>query len=62
LGPAGALTGPAARGDTEAIARQAAVVSNWDAQAGAAYRALSNLALRMAKTSKVAAATAATTR
>jgi predicted short-subunit dehydrogenase-like oxidoreductase (DUF2520 family) len=62
LGPAGALTGPAARGDIEAIARQAAVVSNWDAQAGAAYRALSDLALRMAKTSKEAAATAATTR
>lgn len=62
LGPAGALTGPAARGDTAAIARQAAVVAAWDAQAGAAYSALSDLALRMAKASKEAAATPATTR
>ncbi len=62
LGPAGALTGPAARGDTFAIARQAAVVSSWDAQAGAAYQALSDLALRMAKASTEAAATRATTR
>jgi predicted short-subunit dehydrogenase-like oxidoreductase (DUF2520 family) len=62
LGPAGALTGPAARGDMEAIARQALVVSQWDAQAGAAYQALSDLALRMAKASKETAATAATTR
>lgn len=62
LGPAGALTGPAARGDTAAIARQAAVVTHWDAKAGATYQALSDLALRMAKASKEAAATAATTR
>jgi predicted short-subunit dehydrogenase-like oxidoreductase (DUF2520 family) len=62
LGPAGALTGPAARGDTVAIARQASVVSQWDPQAGAAYQALSDLALRMAKASKDAAATTATTR
>jgi predicted short-subunit dehydrogenase-like oxidoreductase (DUF2520 family) len=62
LGPAGALTGPAARGDTAAIARQAQVVTRWDAQAGAAYQALSDLALRMAKANKEAAATAATTR
>ena len=62
LGPGGALTGPAARGDRAAIARQATVVSDWDAQAGAAYVALSDLALRMAKANKEAAATAATTR
>jgi predicted short-subunit dehydrogenase-like oxidoreductase (DUF2520 family) len=62
LGPAAALTGPAARGDTAAIARQAAVVTQWDPQAGTAYQALSDLALRMAKASKEAAATAATTR
>ena len=49
LGPAGALTGPAARGDVAAIARQAAAVTQWDAQAGAAYDALSALALRLAK-------------
>jgi predicted short-subunit dehydrogenase-like oxidoreductase (DUF2520 family) len=48
LGPRKALTGPAARGDFAAIARQAAVVADWDPQAAAAYRALSDLALRMA--------------
>jgi predicted short-subunit dehydrogenase-like oxidoreductase (DUF2520 family) len=50
LGPAAALTGPAARGDTAAIARQALAVQAWDAQAGAAYDALSALALRLAAT------------
>ena len=48
LGPRQALTGPAARGDFAAIARQADVVADWDPQAAAAYRALSALALRMA--------------
>ena len=48
LGPQAALTGPAARKDVAAIARQQAVVAAWDAQAGAAYGALSALALRMA--------------
>jgi predicted short-subunit dehydrogenase-like oxidoreductase (DUF2520 family) len=48
LGPAGALTGPAARGDVSAIERQAAVVQAWDAPSGDAYRALSTLALRLA--------------
>ncbi len=48
LGPQAALTGPAARGDTTAIARQGAAVAQWDAQAGAAYTALSELALRLA--------------
>jgi len=48
LGPQQALTGPAARGDFAAIARQADVVADWDPQAAAAYRALSALALRMA--------------
>lgn len=48
LGPAAALTGPAARGDTAAIARQAQAVKAWDAQAGAAYEVLSGLALRLA--------------
>jgi predicted short-subunit dehydrogenase-like oxidoreductase (DUF2520 family) len=50
LGPKGALTGPAARGDTVAIARQATAVQAWDPAAGAAYEALSALALRMAAT------------
>lgn len=48
LGPAGALTGPAARGDVAAIERQAVVVQTWDAPSGDAYRALSTLALRLA--------------
>jgi predicted short-subunit dehydrogenase-like oxidoreductase (DUF2520 family) len=48
LGPQKALTGPAARGDFAAIARQADVVADWDPQAAAAYRALSALTLRMA--------------
>lgn len=49
LGPQGALTGPAARGDVAAIATQAVAVCAWNAEAGAAYEALSALALRMAK-------------
>ncbi len=49
LGPQAALTGPAARGDTAAIARQGAAVAAWDAQTGAAYDALSALALRLAQ-------------
>jgi predicted short-subunit dehydrogenase-like oxidoreductase (DUF2520 family) len=49
LGPQAALTGPAARRDTDAIARQAAAVSAWDPQTGAAYESLSALALRLAQ-------------
>ncbi len=49
LGPKAALTGPAARGDTAAIARQGAAVAQWDAQTGAAYHSLSELALRLAQ-------------
>jgi predicted short-subunit dehydrogenase-like oxidoreductase (DUF2520 family) len=49
LGPQAALTGPAARGDTAAIARQGAAVAAWDVQAGAAYESLSALALRLAQ-------------
>jgi predicted short-subunit dehydrogenase-like oxidoreductase (DUF2520 family) len=49
LGPQGALTGPAARGDTAAIARQGAAVAAWDAPTGAAYAALSALAVRLAQ-------------
>jgi predicted short-subunit dehydrogenase-like oxidoreductase (DUF2520 family) len=61
LGPAGALTGPAARGDVAAIARQAVAVTQWDAAAGAAYEALSALALRMAKATSETMATSAST-
>jgi predicted short-subunit dehydrogenase-like oxidoreductase (DUF2520 family) len=49
LGPAGALTGPAARGDTALVQRQGQAVAAWDAQAGAAYAALSELAARLAR-------------
>ncbi|MES2583971.1 MAG: DUF2520 domain-containing protein [Pseudomonadota bacterium] len=49
LGPQAALTGPAARGDTAAITRQGAAVAAWDVQTGAAYAALSALALRLAQ-------------
>ncbi len=52
LGPQAALTGPAARGDTAAIARQGAAVAAWDAPTGAAYDALSELALRLAQHGK----------
>ena len=48
LGPQAALTGPAARGDTAAIARQAQALQAYDPQVGAAYEALSALALRIA--------------
>lgn len=48
LGPQAALTGPAARGDTAAITRQAAALAKWDAPTAAAYGALSTLALRLA--------------
>jgi predicted short-subunit dehydrogenase-like oxidoreductase (DUF2520 family) len=49
LGPTAALTGPAARGDTEVVTKQCAAVTNWDEDAGEAYRALSVLATGMAR-------------
>ena len=61
LGPAAALTGPAARGDLAALARQAAAVTQWDPAAGAAYRALSDLALRMANITRTTDASSANT-
>jgi predicted short-subunit dehydrogenase-like oxidoreductase (DUF2520 family) len=47
LGPAAALTGPAARGDTELVRRQAKALENWDTATAQAYKALSELAARM---------------
>jgi predicted short-subunit dehydrogenase-like oxidoreductase (DUF2520 family) len=44
-----ALTGPAARGDTELVALQGKAVEDWHSEAGAAYVALSQLAARIAK-------------
>ena len=48
-GAAKALTGPAARGDTELVALQGKAVADWNAHAGAAYMALSQLASQIAK-------------
>lgn len=48
LGPAGALTGPAARGDLALVEQQGQAVAQWDATAGQAYAALSQLAARLA--------------
>lgn len=53
LGPADALTGPAARGDTALVQRQGQAVSDWDPTAGEAYRALSELARRLAREGKL---------
>lgn len=49
LGPARALTGPAARGDVVLVRRQHDCVAQWDALAGEAYRALSELATNLAR-------------
>lgn len=49
LGPQGALTGPAARGDTELVASQGDALLHWNAQAGAAYLAMSQLASQLAQ-------------
>jgi predicted short-subunit dehydrogenase-like oxidoreductase (DUF2520 family) len=52
-GAAKALTGPAARGDTELVALQGAEVAKWHPQAGAAYVALSELASQIAKNGSI---------
>jgi predicted short-subunit dehydrogenase-like oxidoreductase (DUF2520 family) len=49
LGPQAALTGPAARGDHALVTQQGQAVTDWDANAGAAYGALSALAQQLAK-------------
>lgn len=40
LGPAGALSGPVARGDMATVARQQAALGQWDAPTAALYQAL----------------------
>jgi predicted short-subunit dehydrogenase-like oxidoreductase (DUF2520 family) len=50
LGPAMALTGPAARGDLAIVAQQEAAVRSWHPDAGSAYAALSVLATRLKRT------------
>ncbi len=49
LGPQAALTGPAARGDTDLVTRQTQAVAAWNPDAGAAYAALSQLASQLAR-------------
>lgn len=51
-GPQGALTGPAARGDTAVVTAQAAEVAAWNAQAGEVYRLLSEMAARLKTTGR----------
>ena len=53
LGPAAALTGPAARGDTALVERQGQAIQALDAEAGAAYAALSAMAARLARDRKL---------
>lgn len=48
LGPQGALTGPAARGDVAVVQAQLAAMAQRDATLGQAYAALSALAARLA--------------
>ena len=49
LGPAQALTGPAARGDTAVVQAQGEVVQRWSAPAGEVYKTLSALAAQLKK-------------
>lgn len=50
LGPAAALTGPAARGDLEVLRRQEAAIAEWNPDAGALYAMLSQMARRLKET------------
>ena len=52
LGPAQALTGPAARGDTAVVQAQGEVVKRWNAPAGELYQTLSQLAAQLKKDGK----------
>ena len=52
MGPAQALTGPAARGDTAVVQAQGQVVHDWNAPAGEVYQTLSALASQLKRTGK----------
>ena len=52
-GAAKALTGPASRGDMELVALQDVAVTGWNADVGAAYSALSQLASQIAKNGNI---------
>lgn len=47
MGPAQALTGPAARGDTAVVHAQGEVVQHWSPSAGELYKTLSELAAQL---------------
>ncbi len=49
MGPANALTGPAARGDQAVVREQFAALEAWNPSIAAAYRQLSELASQLAK-------------
>lgn len=53
LGPAAALTGPAARGDKNVVTRQGEALMQWDPVVGEAYLSLSELAQRLAREGKL---------
>jgi predicted short-subunit dehydrogenase-like oxidoreductase (DUF2520 family) len=48
MGPAAALTGPAARGDTTLVAQQHQALEGWNPDAAQAYAALSRLSMAIA--------------
>ena len=48
LGPAGAIVGPAARGDTQVVQQQGDCIAQWHPEAGRIYREMSVLARRLA--------------
>ena len=50
MGPAQAITGPAARGDTSVVNAQGALVSQWHPEAGDIYQRMSLLARRLSTT------------
>lgn len=52
MGPAQALTGPAARGDSALVQAQGEVVKRWSAPAGEVYQTLSELAAQLKKQGK----------
>jgi predicted short-subunit dehydrogenase-like oxidoreductase (DUF2520 family) len=52
MGPAQALTGPAARGDTAVVQAQGEVVKQWNAPAGELYKTFSELAAQLKKHGK----------
>jgi predicted short-subunit dehydrogenase-like oxidoreductase (DUF2520 family) len=53
MGPAQALTGPAARGDERVVRLQQDIVTQWHPEAGLVYGLLSALASRLASTGKI---------